>query len=184
MLSQVTSVMSQNHAPSSFRSLNSGQGGMARALGVEGKPGFYNYLEYSMMWQIMPGETTGGKPVTAPGLLQPGALTFLMHPDMALSLYNFGFKTNAQFYQWVYDRTVTPMSVFKTYGWYDVITNNGAAIEPTSGKAYNTLADTYQIHVMGPAKDMLAIITNFPGDENTYIYAGGKGIARCIDPWR
>jgi len=184
MLCQVTTVMSQNHAPSSFRSLNSGEGGMSRTLGVEGKPGFYNYLEYSMYWQIMPGETTGGKPTTAPGLILPGGLTFLMHPDMALSLVNFGFKTTQQFYQWVYDRTVTPMSVYKTYGWYDVLTNNGTAIEPTSGKAYNTLADDYKVHVMGQAKDMLKIITNFPGDENTYIYAGGRGITRSIDAWR
>jgi hypothetical protein len=185
MLSQVTTVMGQNHAPSSFRTLNSGMGGMSRQLGIEGKPGFYNYLEYWMQWQIMPTETTGNKPVVAaPGMILPGALTFIMNPDMALSLVNYGFKTKTDFYQWVYDRSVTPASEYRKYGWYDVLTNNGSAIEPTSGKAYKDLAPDYKVHVFQPVKDMLVIVSIFPGDENTFIYAGGRGIARCIEPWR
>jgi len=180
MLMKTISEMGGQFAPSSFRALNSGEGGIARKLGVEGKPGYYNFVEYMFQWQLMPGETTGGVPVVgAPGVLQPGPLFFSMHPDMALSLVNAGLKTKAEFYQWVYDRSVTPVSDYRKYGWYDE-----NAIEPTSGKAYKDLAADYKVHVFGPAKDMLAIVSHWPGDESVFVFTGGRGIARCIDPWR
>jgi hypothetical protein len=76
-----------------------------------------------------------------------------MHPDMALSLYNYGFKTKADFYKWVYDRTVLPVSQYSTWPWYDDLTNKGTAIESTSGKAYNALPPDYPVHVWGKMED-------------------------------
>jgi len=184
MLCQITTGRGGNFAPSSFRALNSGQGGIARRLGVEGTPGYYNFIEYVMQTLIMRNTTSGGTPTTAPGLFLPAPLVFVIHPDMALSLFNTGFKTKAEFYQWVYDRTVTPLSEFKKYGWYDEITNSGTAIEPTSGKPYNELSNDYSVHVMGKAEEQLVIITNFPGDESIQVYSPGRGLSRCIDPWR
>lgn len=54
MLTQTNSVLLTTFAPSSFRGLNSGTGGIANKLGVVGKPGTYNFIEYLMEWSIMP----------------------------------------------------------------------------------------------------------------------------------
>jgi hypothetical protein len=185
MLCQSSSVLLTTFAPSSFRGLNSGTGGIANKLGLVGKPGTYNFVEYLMQWSIMPGETTNGKPIVNPGTVGPqGPLCFTMHPDMANSLMKFGFATKDDFYKWVYDRTVVNMSDYKKFGWYDVLTNNGAAIEPTSNKAYNTLADDAKIHVYGAAKDQMLIVSIYPGDETCEIWSGGRGQAMIIDAWR
>ena len=107
-----------------------------------------------------------------------------MCPDCAKSLYNFGFKTKAEFYKWVYDRTVVPLADYQKYGWFDVQTNNGTAIEPTSGKSYNQLDPTYKVHVGGTADQQLAFISIYPGDEFLEVFSDSRGISRCIDPWR
>jgi len=184
MLGLAKTHMYSNNAPSSFRGLNAGSGGVARKLGVEGVPGYYNYLEYIMELMLIPDRTDYDVHGSFPGDVITGPICFTMCPDCAKSLYNFGFKTKAEFYTWIYNRASVPMSAFKKYGMYDVITDTGAAIEPTSGKAYNTLADDYMIHIFGTADQQLAVISIYPGDEFLIMNSGGRGIGRCIDPWR
>jgi hypothetical protein len=180
MLCQSSTMLMTTFAPSSFRGLNNGVGGIAIKLGVEGKPGKYNFVEYIMQWNLMPTKPFEGSSVVGP----QGPMNFTIHPDMAAMLKLYGFNTKADFYKWVYDRTVTTAAEYRKYGWYDVLTNNGAAIEPTSGKAYKDLAPDYKVHVAGEAKDQLVIVSIYPGDESCLVFSGGKGIARCIDPWK
>ena len=177
MLCQSDSVLMSTFAPSSFRSLNEGHGGVAKKLNVLDKPGKYNLIEYVMQWSLT---APGGAATTGP----QGPLNFTIHPDIAKALKTFGFNTKADFYKWVYDRTVTTVAEYSKYGWYDVLTNNGTAIEPTSGKAYKDLAPDYKVHVCGEAKNQLVIVSIYPGDESVLVFSGGKGIARCIEPWR
>ncbi len=185
MVSQTSSAVMSTFAPSSFRATNSGSGGIAHKLGGDGKPGFYNIVEYMMQWTIMPDlgpKDTKGAYSGAGG--PQGPMVFVMHPDIALSLLNFGFKSKADLYNYVYDRTTMAVSDFKKNGWYDVLTNNGAAIEPTSGKAYNALAPDYKVHIYGTAKEQLAIISASPGDETLQVFSGGRGIPVCINNWQ
>ena len=61
------------HSPGGYRALQkSGHGGMARRLGVKGKPGPHNWLEY-----ILPEFWAG----------REGAYTIIMVPEMARHLY-------------------------------------------------------------------------------------------------
>jgi len=184
MLGAEQTQLYSNNAPSSFRGLNSGSGGVARKLGVEGKSCYYNYIEYIMELQLIPDRTSNDVHGIFPGEVNTGPLVFTMCPDCATSLYNYGFKTKADFYNWVASRGSIPESAFKMYGYYDVLTNSGNAIEPTSGKAYNQLPDDYPVHIFGDASQQLAVISIHPGDEFLIVMSGGRGIGRCIAPWR
>ena len=178
MLCTGKTMMFGNNAPSSFRSLNSGHGGIARKLEVD-EPGFYNWIEYIMELQILPNVTTDNTPGIFPGEVDTGPMVFTMCPDMALSLVNYGFNTKPEFYQWVYNRTVVVHSEFKKWGWY-----NPNDIEPSSGKPYSQLPDNYECHIMGAADQQLAIVSIHPGDEFLEIFSGGRGVPYCIDPWK
>ena len=183
-LTQSNSVLLTTFAPSSFRGLNSGTGGIANKLGLVGKPGIYNFVEYLMQWSIMPDLGPGDKKGVYAGVVGPqGPLTFTMHPDMAASLQKFGFKSKMDFYNWVYDRTQMAMSDFKKNGYYDVITKNGTAIEKSSGKAYSSLAADYKVHIYGEAAEQMLIVSIYPGDETCEIWTGGRGTPVCIDNW-
>ncbi len=184
MLCAAKTQLYGNNAPSSFRSLNSGHGGIARKLELDGVTGYHNWIEYIMQLQLMTDTTTNNVSGNFAGELNTGPMVFVMCPDMALSLYNHGFKSKADFYKWVEDRCVIPLADYQKYGWYDALTNNGTAIEPTSGKPYNQLTPDYPVHVMGMADEQLAIISIYPGDEFLIVHDGGRGITRCIDPWR
>jgi hypothetical protein len=184
MICQHSSVLLTTFAPSSFRSLNSGHGGMAMKLDVEGVAGFHNPIEYMMRWSIIPDETTFGAPIIGASAIGPqGPICWTVHPDIALSLFNAGYKSKADFYRWVSDRAVIPLSEYRKYGYYDILTANGTAIELTSGKPYNELAPDYPVHVLGQPEEQLIIISIYPGDESILAFSGGRGIARCIDPW-
>jgi len=166
------SILSTQHAPSSFRGLNSGSGGLARRLGVEGKPGFYNYFEYLM-----------------PALLADaaGPMAYLTHSGMAQSLKDAGFASKAAVYDWIWNASMVPMSRFKQYVWYDQATNGGTAIEPISGKPYKDLPDDFKTPAFGSSpKDSVMIVGFSPGDETTVELRlrDGRPPLVPIDPWR
>lgn len=165
------SVLSAQFAPSSFRALNSGTGGVARTLGVEGKPGHYNFLEY-----IVPEVLYD----------RAGSKTLVMHTNMAQSLYDYGFTTKAAVMDWMWKATFVPVSRYRNYGWFDTSTNSGKSIEPTSGKAWNDLPPDYMVPTLGgTAASNQVIVAMAPGDENCMLFEGGRG-ARLypIDPWK
>lgn len=174
--------MVQQYAPSSFRGLiGEGYGGMARRIGVEGKPGPHNFLEYVC-------------PLIIPTAF--GGVTFIMHPNMAKSLYDDGFKTKAAVYQWMFDTYFITVADIEKYGWYDFFTAGGMAIEPTTGKAWKDLPKDMKIHafgsispsVMGAApppssKDNCIIVSIGFNDELCYEMSG-RPSAYPIDPWK
>ena len=171
----LSSFTGGQYAPSSFRGLNSGTGGMARRLGVEGVPGKYNFLEY-----LVPGLWAD----------QFGPRILIMHPNMAQSLVDYGFQSKTAVMEWLWNASKIPMSEFKKYGWYDFFTRGGTVIEPTSGKPYGELADSYMTPAFGAEPDGRGVIVAIgPGDEICLQLEVGGGLnwgitAYPVDPWK
>jgi hypothetical protein len=171
-------------APSSFRAFESmGQGGIATRLGVSGPPPAgtaYNWLEY-----FVPPWTSGY------GLweLDMYGYSLLMVPEMAQDLVLAGFPTKASVSAWLYNKSFVPMSQYKKFGWYDFRTNGGMNIEPTSGKPYNTLPDSYMVACSGSTPNDNVIIVVGGAEEVAYFIpthasARASSSAWQIDPWR
>jgi len=164
--------------PGYYRSLNMGQMGLARWLGVEGKAGYYNWMEVIL-------------PIIVRAMPAPGAGSFILHMNLAQLLYDYGFKTKAAVYKWMYDNWFITVHDYWNSGLYDFPTDGGRAIEPTSGKSYNDLLKTdpnYKLHVfggmMGPSDNCIIVGDSF-GDEHWYYnLLGGKPSSYPIDPWR
>jgi hypothetical protein len=135
----VRAAMAGEYAPSSFRGLiGEGYGGMARRLGIEGKPGPKNFLAYAMPLYI-PSYANMAK----------GSKCLVMHPNMAKSLYDFGFNSKDAVYQWMWDTYFITVGELEQYGWYDFYTANGDNKEPLSGIKYKDLPNDTKIHVFG-----------------------------------
>jgi hypothetical protein len=160
------------YAPSSFRSLNEGKGGLARRLGVEGKPGKYNFLEYIVAELVQASE------------MGRASHTFIMHPNMAMSLYEYGFKAKQDVYNWIEKAGVMPLSFFRAVGWYDYSTNAGANIESVTGKAYKDLPDDYPVAMLGSASGQCLIVSIHPGDEQCLTFTSGRGRVQYIERWK
>lgn len=99
-----------NTSPQAITDLNQGKGPLARSLGVEGKPGKYNILQYFLppiVGQYGPG-TYGG---------------WILTPGVAKSLYDYGFTTKAAVSAWIRDNTVTTIGAEKRHGWWDFQTS-------------------------------------------------------------
>jgi len=163
--------------PGYYRSLNQGQYGLARTLGVEGKPGKYNWLEVFA-------------PLIVADWPAPSAQGFIMHMNLAQLLYDYGFKTKDAVYKWLWDTYTIPVTTYKKSGLFDHPTDAGTTKEPTSGRTWNDLLQNdpnYQLHVFGGAnyKSNCIIVGDSFGDEHWYYNVfGGKPSAQPIDPWR
>jgi hypothetical protein len=166
----VRSIIEMNFSSQSFQNLNKGVGDLARALGVEGKPGNYNILPYLMPGLI--GQTgTGGLP------------TFLMSPGIAQSLYDYGFKSKAEVSTWASQNDIITLGLYQQMGWYDYATSGGVRTIRT--------ADNKTVAMKDAPKDtpyavggLSIIVTNSGGDECIMGFANMGGSARAIDPWR
>ena len=163
-------------APSAFRGLiGEGYGGVARRLGVEGKPGPHNFLEYIV-------------PLLIPSCANicQGEVTFVMSPNMAKSLYDFGFKTKMAVYQWLWDNFYVTAKELRAYGWYDFRTAAGANKEALSDKPYKDLPDNHKLHVFGnrgPTNNCVVVSVGF-ADELCFSFQGGRPIQYGIDVWK
>jgi hypothetical protein len=160
----------ENFAPSAFLDLNQGKGPLARALGVEGKPGKYNVLEY-LLPKIM-----------GSGMSGPGGTSWMMTPAIAQSLYDYGFKTKADVGKWMGTVTWTTVGEFRKTGWYDFTTSGqvGGAIDPVTGKLWRELPD--DTRKSGTSASIL-VVPAAAGYEFLIGYGGG-GTVHLIDPWR
>jgi rubredoxin len=166
------SVMSTQFAPSSFRGLNAGSGGLARFMGVEGKPGKYNFLPY-----IIPEFIAD----------RFGPMVHLAHTAVAQTLKDAGFNSKLEVLEFIWKNSFIPMKNFRNYGWYDFMTSGGANREVTSGKPYRDLPDDYMTPVAGDAPGNSVIIVGFdPGDETwvTMRTTGSVGAVTPVDPWK
>ena len=168
--------------PGYYRALTAGTGGLARLLGVEGKPGWYNWVE-ALVKFIIPSKVT------------PGGLGLIVHPSLATQLYDHGFKTKLAYYNWLSgpgaeDRfgKITVMTRYLSGMWEWGVADNmgGYAIESTSGLRWDVLLATapdYGWPAFGtnPNSNFIVISDGFQ-DEHWYQY--GRPSGSSIDIWR
>jgi len=165
-------VLGSGHfSPGGYRALQKGgHGGIARRLDVKGKPGPYNWLEY-----LVPGLWAN----------REGGITFVMVPEMAQHLYEYGFKSKDEVYEWLYKKSFEPLKEYRTRSWPDIGTNGWLGIEKTSGKHWKELDEDYMVPLVGEPSDNCIIVGG--GDEEVYLeLAGRRGASPVysIDAWR
>lgn len=159
-------------SPGGYRAFQkSGHGGIARRLGVKGKPGPHNFLEY-----IIPGLWAQGE----------GGISMIMLPEMARHLYDYGFKSKDDVYEWLYKQSFTTMKEYRTHSWPDMRTNAWMGIEKSSGKPWKELPDDYMVPAMNDPYECCIVVTG--AGEEMFLYGGGRGpssdAAYGIDVWR
>jgi hypothetical protein len=159
-------------SPGGYRAFQkSGHGGIARRLGVKGKPGPHNWLEY-----IIPGLWDSAE----------GGITVFMFPEMAQQLYEAGFKSKEEIYQFLFKKSFMTVAEYRTHSWPDMRTNAWLGVERTSGKHWKELPHDYMVPAMNDPWDNCVIVTGF-GEEQMMLGAGrtgGSEGAYSIDLWR
>ncbi len=159
-------------SPGGYRAFQkSGHGGIARRLGVKGVPGSKNWLEYEV-----PGWWKCGE----------GGMGILMLPQMAQHLYEAGFKTKDDIYEWIYKQSFMTVREYRTHSWPDMRTNAWKGIERTSGKHWLELDEDYLVPACEDPFSNLVIVSG--GGEEVALFGGGRmpgmDAAWHIDPWR
>jgi len=160
-------------SPGGYRAFQkSGHGGMARKLGVKGIPGPHNWLEY------LTDEFWAGR---------EGAKTIIMNPEMARQLYEYGFKSKDEVYEWLYKKSFVPLGKFRHYSWVDLSTNGWLGVESISGKHWKELPDDYMVPAAESPYHFCIVVGG--GDEevshqlSSHIHLGMDPIY-SIDAWR
>ncbi|MBI2851038.1 MAG: hypothetical protein HYX80_08390 [Chloroflexi bacterium] len=169
MVASPGGIQHQGFRPGGYRAFQkSGHGGMARRLGVKGVPGPHNWLEY-----ILPGMFSQ----------REHGWTLVMVPEMARHLYEYGFKSKTEIYEWLYKKSFEPLATFKLRSGPDVETNGWMGVEKLSGKHWKELPDDYMVPIMdSPAEN--CIIVAGGEEETSEQMGGGRGQAYGIDAWR
>jgi len=162
-------------SPGGYRAFQkSGHGGIARRLGVKGKPGPHNFLEFHAhsLWTN-----------------REGAYTFIMVPEMAQHLRDYGFTSKDLVYKWLYNESFIPLKDYRNRSWVDLLTNGWMGIEPLSGKHWKELDDDYMVPLVNDASDNIIIVAGGP-EEVVLTCSGGRSRtmgsspAYGIDAWR
>ena len=162
--------LGQEHMPGVYRSLQkSGHGAIARFLGVKGKPGPHNYIDYITdgIWRTY-----------------EGGITLVLVPSMAMDMYNYGFKSKEAIYEYIWKKSFEPLGTYRMRGRPDWFTNGWTSIEKTSGKRWRELPDDYMVPAGGesPWEDCIIVCD---GEETaSERFSGGHGAAYSIDVWR
>jgi hypothetical protein len=166
-----TNIHRTEFSPGGYRAFQkSGHGGIARRLGVKGVPGAKNWLGY-----LIPGVWHD----------REGGITFLMLPQMARHLYDAGFKTKDQVYEWIYKQSFRPLSEYRTHSWVDVNTASWTGIERTSGKPWKELPDDYKVPFVSDPWESCIIVTGGGEEYPQWVGARRPGIKPVsIDSWR
>ena len=167
-----TNIHRTEFSPGGYRALQkSGHGGIARRLGVKGIPGPHNFFEY-MLTELWAG--------------REGGITFLMLPQMARHMYDLGFKSKDEIYEWLQKKSYVTMKEYRTHSWPDVQTNAWLGIEPTSGKPYKELPDDYMVPMIADPYDSCIIVTGGGEEYPQWLGArrGAGNLAYSIDYWR
>jgi len=171
LIGRGTGVMTGRFMPGGYRALQqSGHGALARRLGVKGIPGPHNWLEY-----LVPGLWAQ----------REGAVTLLMLPEMAQHLYEYGFKSKDEVYEWLWKQSFIPLKEYRLRSNADFTTNGWLGIEKTSGKHWKELPDDYMVPAGGDDPSGFCIIIGGEGDERCYEFGGRDLNSVCnIDVWR
>jgi hypothetical protein len=165
------SQITANFSSQSFLNLNKGVGDLARALGVEGKPGNYNVITYLLPAMI--GSTADG--ATMPALI--------MTSGIAKNLYDFGLKSKQEVIDWVNDNNEMKITDYRGMGWYDFGTSGGTRTMPGTKYTYGNAPDDTPWH---EGKVPAIIVTNSGGDECIFCFGSWSGLGTVcpVDPWR
>ena len=160
-------------SPGGYRAFQkSGHGGIARRLDVKGKPGPHNWLEY-----ILPELWAG----------REGAKTIIMVPEMARHLYDYGFKSKEEVYEWLWKKSFVTVKEYRNFSWVDLTTNGWMGIEKTSGKPWKELDEDYMVPAGGDDPSGFYIIVGGGEEEVSQQLAGrraGSDPVYSIDAWR
>ena len=160
----------QQNAPGVYRSLQrTGHGAIARFLDVKGVVGPHNYLEYLTkdIWATM-----------------EGGFTIVMPPQIAQDLCDYGFKTKASIYEWLWKRSFEPVERYRMRGSADLTTNGWLGIEKTSGKHWKELSDDYMVPAGGDGPEGFCVLVFNQQETAVARFGGGHGQAFSIDAWR
>ena len=159
-------------SPGGYRAFQkSGHGGIARRLGVKGIPGPHNFLEFHAHSLWAAGE---------------GGRTFIMVPEMAKHLRDYGFTSKELVYKWLQSQSYIPLKDYRNRSWPDLRTNGWMGIEETSGKHWKELDDDYMIPLVRDPFDCCIIVAGGP-EEVVLTLSGGRNAASpsfSIDAWR
>ena len=139
---------------------------MARRLGVEGVPGPHNFLEYIIPLLKVDKRSTW---------------TFLMHPNMAMSLYEYGFDSKQAVYDWVTQAGMMTVADYRVEGWYDFETNGGTRTIPGTDYTYDNAPDDYPLTGV---RCNCILVGMAPGDDTCIEIRSGRGTFYSIDIWR
>jgi len=160
-------------SPGGYRALQkSGHGGMARRLGVKGIPGPHNWLEY-----LIPEFWAG----------REGPKIIIMVPEMARHLYEIGFKSKEEVYEWLWKKSFMTVREFRNFSWPDFTENGWMGIEKTTGKPWKELSDDEMVPAAGPDPSGFCIIVGGGDEEVSQQLAGIRGrdnVFFSIDAWR
>jgi hypothetical protein len=163
-------VVGSQFSPGGYRAFQkSGHGGLARRFDVKGKPGPHNWLEYIVpdLWA-----------------LREGGFTIIMVPEMAKHLFDVGFKTKDEVYEWMWKKSFEPLKKYRGRSWPDFLRNGWMGIEKTSGKPWKDLPDDYMVPVAGDEPFANCIIVAGGDEEASMQLAGGHDCTYSIDIWR
>jgi hypothetical protein len=165
-------------SPGGYRAFQkSGHGGIARRLGVKGQPGPHNFLDF-----ILPGIWAGGR---------EGPRTFIIVHEIAKHLWDLGYKTKNDVYEYIWKKGLEPLSEYRKRSWVDLTTNGWMGIDRQSGKPWKELPDDYMISVAGDKPDQNCIIVCGSDEEVCVQMTGGpRGMwgsfspIYSVDAWR
>jgi len=168
-------IQSTEFSPGGYRALQkSGHGGIARRLGVKGTPGPHNWLEY-----LVPSMWAGNE----------GGRTIIINSEMARHLYDYGFKSKGEVYEWLWKQSFIPLKDYRNRSWVDLSTNGWMGIERISGKHWKELDDNHMIPAGGNGPDNYCIIVA-GGEEEVCTQLGGPRPEMnnipvfSVDAWR
>ncbi len=171
MLMQVGGgIQGSQFSPGGYRAFQkSGHGGIARRFDVKGKPGPHNWLEYIVpsLWAT-----------------REGGYTFVMVPEMAQHLHDYGFKSKDEVYDWLWKKSFEPLKDYRHRSWPDYSRNGWMGTEPISGKPWKELPDDYMVPVSGDTPFANCIIVAGGQEEASVQFGGGHGTVYSIDAWR
>ncbi len=164
-------------APGASRRLQDGIGSIANDLGVVGKPGPHNVLE----WLV---------PRIAPLYINSGH-TFFIVPNLAKPIGQI-YPTKNAVYEWMFNKFRATVRDYQRHGWWEFQTEIGNRVEQTNpdGLTFNQLlekyGDNYKIPIFGArsAKENLIVVGGGGADESIWHFSGGRGPAVSIDRYR
>ena len=112
-----------------------------------------------------------------------GGYNFIILPEMAQHLYEAGFKSKDEVYQWLYDSSFKPLKEYHSPQWR---AGRYHPVEKLSGKSWDELPDDYMIPAVGDPYENCIIVAG--GGEETSHWVNGRTAnadpAYGIDIWR